>query len=160
MCPHLFKTLRYKKHFYSHLVQTIICGWILQVLVLFMVTLLWCPTLQQTYNRDRTRHNTDVRGHPKNRVHQITHGKGRGSINVSRIIFCPFLNNNFLFWAVYSLIKACILQNEKCHVTWGEGGGRQSHQMTHDTWGRGVKYAKKVSRDIWMAPNSTKLILQ
>jgi len=42
----------------------------------------------------------------------------------------------------YSLEKVCILKNER------GPGGRVRAIVINDTWGRGKKYAKKVSRII------------
>jgi hypothetical protein len=60
---------------------------------------------------------------------------------VSRDIIWAFLNNNF---NVYSLEKACILQNEEFKSQRGKGGGpSQCQQRTHEEGGGGKNMPKK-----------------
>ncbi len=56
--------------------------------------------------------------------------------------FGTFLVNNFLFCALHSLEKACILLNKKCHVTRGAPGG-SAPVIPNDTWGGGQNMPKK-----------------
>jgi len=77
-------------------------------------------------------------GRGSRRCHQITHREGGGQPMCHVTFFCPFLNNNFSFWAVIAL-KTWILENEKCNVPLGRGLGVTKW---HDGGG-GSKIGKK-----------------